>query len=423
MKKQKECREEGCHIQATIGHIGGVGETCNKHRDPGCVNVNVKRCTTNYCGKIATFGVKGTKIRVKCGQHRMKGFVNVNNGKYCKRKNCIRIPTYGKNGTLLTCKFHKKDGYIYMKKSQPNTVVNMFKKSKREIVPGRRKQNPKRCVVEDCENIARFGVFHKGVGRCRHISRCNDHRLEGDVNLTIRPCVHGNCMRQPLYGAITDLRASVCSDHNRHGYINLRTPRCKSDACSVYAFKDRSIANKPDPDAGRNNRLCTFCWRSMFPELSRHVSIRKEQFVLAEVQSRIPDLERYFMASDCKIPGQSCSTKRPDMVWKIGETLLQLEVDENGIKHEDDTDRLIDIHAAADTKYHICVRFNPDRSSDGSPPCMIRTQTKVGEPMYVRDAPEWNRRMGLLESEMRKILVGILAGESENMPWKVKVCF
>lgn len=92
------------------------------------------------------------------------------------------------------------------------------------------------------------------------------------------------------------------------------------------------------------------------------------------------------------------------MVWKVNDTLLYIEVDEDGQQHEDDDTRIIAIHAGSGCKNHICIKFNSDKTEDGRPPCMKR-HSKNGEGIfYERVDDEWNYRLPRLVTEVRSAL-------------------
>ena len=159
----------------------------------------------------------------------------------------------------------------------------------------------------------------------------------------------------------------------------------------------------------------------MFPNLDNKLKVRKEHFVLAEIQRQIPELEDYFVTQDCKIPGQSCVSYRPDIAWSVNDTLIHVEIDENGESHEDDDTRLVAIHSASNCKNHICIRFNPDESSKWGFPCLIKKTLCNGERVYSRHPTEWSRRMGILIPEIREVFEKCLDGKS--VCGKRKLCF
>ena len=119
-----------------------------------------------------------------------------------------------------------------------------------------------------------------------------------------------------------------------------------------------------------------------------------EQFILAEIQRQIPELEEYFHSWDCPLNG--CSTKRPDMAYYIRDTFLHIEIDENGLSHEDCEDRLKELRFASQKKNHDLIRFNPDKTSDGDDECLKRSIQKYGDLIYRKNNSEWDKRIPVL---------------------------
>lgn len=164
------------------------------------------------------------------------------------------------------------------------------------------------------------------------------------------------------------------------------------------------------------------CLLREHPHSNTRVTVSKEQFVLAEIQRQIPELEPYFITWDCALPGQDCTKKKPDMAWKIKDTLIHVEVDEGGEGHEDDMERIVSIHAASNLLNHVLIRFNPDRTSEGKQPCLKRTQLRNGDKAYIRHLPEWNRRIPILVENVRSALNEAL-GNVEVTTGKRKLFF
>ena len=152
---------------------------------------------------------------------------------------------------------------------------------------------------------------------------------------------------------------------------------------------ERGFAYYTNPSTNKIE-FCFNCHISLYPDLHKKVAVRKEQFVLAEIQRQIPELEEYFMVWDCAL--NSCTRKKPDMCWGVKETLIHVEIDENGDNHEDDSSRLLDIHGSTNFKNHVVIRFNPDSTEDGREPC-FKSIKKSGENMLRLYQPEWDRRI------------------------------
>jgi hypothetical protein len=93
------------------------------------------------------------------------------------------------------------------------------------------------------------------------------------------------------------------------------------------------------------------------------LNVRKEQYILAEVQRQLPELEDFFVTWDCPISG-GCSNKRPDMCYDFGAGSLIIEVDENGHRSYDtscDNKRTIELFQDLGERPVFFIRINPDK--------------------------------------------------------------
>ena len=62
------------------------------------VDVESKKCRTEGCGKIPSFGVAGTKMAEYCAHHAPGGMINVRSRK-CRTKGCGKKASFGVAGT------------------------------------------------------------------------------------------------------------------------------------------------------------------------------------------------------------------------------------------------------------------------------------------------------------------------------------
>ena len=271
-----------------------------------------------------------------------------------------------------------------------------------------------------CEEVGCLTRAWLGPEGCKPLS-CSAHKKEGYVFVEYRECEAQGCYTVPTFGPCLG-KPIRCEAHKYPGDVDLCSAKCKSEAC-VHSYEkyERPRAVKISPVSGKKE-LCIDCWRSVHPELDGKLSVRKEHFILAELQRLIPELEEYFLTHDCRIPGQTCSSKRPDMVWIVNDTLIHIEIDEWGNKHEDNLERLVGIHAASGLMYHSCIRFNPDPYED-YPACLKRTQTRSGEPVYRRNTYEWDRRIPILVEKMKQVFEACIQGSGSLVAGKVKLCF
>ena len=387
------CHENGCEKRAIYAQKDGEKPThCPKHgRKKGFINVVSKRCLEDGCTKQPIFGPKYGEKPTHCSDHGKKqGFIDVVNRR-CLEDGCTKQPNFGpKYGEKPThCFDHgKKQGFI--------DVVG------------------KRCLEDGCTTRPMFGPKYG-----EKPTHCATHgKKKNFIDVVSKRCKEDTCDITANFGPING-KAEYCSYHKKKDFVDVVHKRCVSESCAEYKNHDKFFASKINPTNGKME-LCYICWTAMFPDLNPR-KIRKEHFILAEVQRQIPELEEYFLAWDCKIPGQSCVAFRPDMAWIICDTLLHIEIDEYGSEHEDDDHRISEIHSASNKKNHVCIRFNPDKGSDGSPPCLKKVQLSTGESVYNKNPKEWDKRMNILIPEIRNAYRSAL--ENESVCGKRKLCF
>ena len=421
------CHENGCKKRAYYAlKYGDRPEFCSEHgKKRRFINVHVKRCFEEGCNTIASYGVRNG--RKYCAKHGKERNLKPIASKLCVEKGCQRHPRFGPlNGKKRThCKEHKKKDFI------PDYKKCISKGCSKQPSYGPSGERPeycaehgkeknhmnivtKRCSKDGCDIYPNFGPVN---GKATH---CVKHKKEYFIDVNHTKCSKDGCELNPSYGK-PDGKAEYCSNHGRkNGFVDVVHKRCVSNACSFYKKNhEKFLASKINPKSGKVE-LCYSCWTAMYPEFSKR-KVRKEQFILAEVQNQIPELQDYFLTWDCKIPGQSCVAFRPDMAWEINDTLLHIEIDEDGINHEDDDQRLAEIHSASNKKNHVCIRFNPDKSKDGSPPCMKQVTLTNGESVYSKEEKEWNKRMNKLIPELRNAYEDALVNKS--VCGKRKLCF
>jgi hypothetical protein len=110
-------------------------------------------------------------------------------------------------------------------------------------------------------------------------------------------------------------------------------------------------------------KLCRNCYNHIVLGGSPRQLVRKEQYVLAELQRQLPELEDFFVLWDCPIDG-GCSKRRPDMLFDFGIGSLVIEVDEDAHKSEDAScreKRMCEIYLDLGERPIVFIRFNPDK--------------------------------------------------------------
>lgn len=381
------CRSPGCQIRPNFAPSGRTPIHCASHKRPGDINVTKKVCTFPACRKTPTFGPAGGSTR-RCKPHALPDDVDIYVAP-CVAPHCDTCASYAKEGCRPKhCSKHKEGGEI---RARGFLCAH----------PG--------CTVSP--------AFAQPGSTPTH---CGQHRAKGDVDVMVKACLEDGCGKRATYGP-KDGKTKRCPSHRMPEDVDLINSRCHGAICSTYSQHERPFAKKHNPVTGKTD-MCAHCWRAQYPELDENLSVRKEHFVLAEIQRQIPELETYFLTHDCAIPGQSCSMKRPDMVWIIEDTLVHVEIDEGGKGHEDNLERLVGIHVASGLMYHACIRFNPDEYDD-YPACLRRKQSRSGEPIYSKNAEEWDRRIPILIDHMKSVLEACVNGQGSSVAGKTKLCF
>lgn len=270
----------------------------------------------------------------------------------------------------------------------------------------------RKCESENCIIRAYFGYTG---GRAE---RCSTHRLDGQINVKDKLC---DCGKKPYFG-LPGERPNKCFSHKLENFVDVRSKRCQHASCNVYEKYERNRALYVNPSTGKKD-LCLHCHRGLFPGKHLNASVRKEHILLAEIQNRFPNLNKYFVSWDCPL---SCTLKRADMLWKISETLFHIEIDEEGNSHEDNLERLVEIHAASNMRFHCVVRFNPDEYTRGEikyKPCLRKIRTSQGENIFTTNRKEWERRIPIVMDHLENIIENLEKGEDESVSGKTKICF
>ena len=96
-----------------------TAEYCTQHAPDGMVNVKGKMCRTEGCGKLAGFGVAGTKTAEYYIQHTHDGMVNVKKIT-CRTEGCDKWAAFGVEGmkTVEYCRQQALSGMVNVKKKK-----------------------------------------------------------------------------------------------------------------------------------------------------------------------------------------------------------------------------------------------------------------------------------------------------------------
>ncbi|OLQ01018.1 hypothetical protein AK812_SmicGene16288 [Symbiodinium microadriaticum] len=147
---------------------------------------------------------------------------------------------------------------------------------------------------------------------------------------------------------------------------------------------------------------CWSCLAAQYPDRAK-LKVRKEHLMLAELQRRLPWLgeKAEQLIWDCPVPG-GCTLKRPDMLFRLEDRFVQIEVDEEG--HEDlscaDEDSRLELIAADVGLPGLVLRLNPDAER-----VLKRRRLRNGEHCFcVGDADAFNDLFDAAEAAVETFL-------------------
>jgi hypothetical protein len=288
----------------------------------------------------------------------------------CVHPGCKKQPSFGKEGEKKPkhCSEHKDDDDV--------DVVHP------------------RCVHPGCKKQPCFG---KEDGKAKH---CFEHKDDDEGDLKNARCVHPGCKRRSSFGKEGEKKPKHCFEHKDDDEVDVVSPRCSRTDVHLDLAPRAYYKVKGDP-------LCPFCFTCMWPELAKR-QVRQEHLILAEIQRRVPELWNYFVVWDCRVPN-SCTLKRPDLLYETRLWYLHFEVDEHTRgPHEDHRGRLAEIqqHAMGD-RPGLVIRINPN----GRPAMLRLTQTSTGN-VWWSATKHFERLMDEVEAKVRQMAVPFL--ESEN---------
>jgi hypothetical protein len=201
-------------------------------------------------------------------------------------------------------------------------------------------------------------------------------------------CKETDCIKKPRFN-IKGLRNGLyCSEHKKHGMVNVKEQSCKSDWCST------QVGEKYDG-------YCLFCYRNLFPDkpVSRNYKT-KEYSVVEYVKTQFPDLS---WIADKQIIG-GCSKRRPDLLLDLGYQIVIIEIDENqhtGYDCSCQNKRIMELSQDLGHRPIVFIRFNPDDyEKDGTNISSCWGHNKNGI-CAVKKKDEWIQRLNTLGEQIK----------------------
>ena len=289
--------------------------------------------------------------------------------KRCKEEGCKKQPSYNYPGETAAffCSKHK--------------------------LPKMEDIRSKRCKEEGCTKYPSYNYASETTALF-----CIKHKLPTMENVVSRRCKEEGCKIHPSYNYPGETGCIYCSKHKLPTMMDVSHRRC-SNAVGVHTTDDiLPIARFKGEDSQWH---CFACFAHAFPHRISS-KMRQEQFVLAEIQRRMPELQDYPFQWDCPL---ACTLKRPDLVYDCYHWYLHFEIDEHGHRHEDNPERLREIHEAMGGRPGILVRINPNSKVK---PMMRKRLTASGHHAWSGNGRHFRDKMQIVENHVRKLAIGFL---------------
>jgi hypothetical protein len=239
------CIFKNCKITPCFG-VRGTKERlyCAEHKEINHVNVVDKMC--QKCDTIPSYGVKGTKEALRCSKHKEQDHVNVVD-KMCLK--CDTIPCFGVKGTdeAIYCVAHKEKDHVNVRNkkcemcgTQPSYGV---RGTKTAIRCTKHKEKDHVNVVdkscEKCDTLPSFGV--KGTKEAIY---CVKHKEKDHVNVVSKMCEFENCDKQASYGVKNTKNRIRCDKHKEIDHVRMsKKSKCEMcDKTPTYGVKNTKNA-------------------------------------------------------------------------------------------------------------------------------------------------------------------------------------
>jgi hypothetical protein len=371
------CKFLDCAKNAIYNYVGLKAKFCKDHKEDGMIDVKHKKCEHN-------------KQKTKCKECTPTAYCS--HGKLKERCKLCGGSAFCEHGK-------RKDNCI---ECDGNSICE-HKKQKRNC--------------KDCGGsaICEHGKYKNICIECGGSSLCIHNKQKryckecdgsafcehGKYKIYCSECDGASlCIHSKVKHYCKECDGSAFCEHGKYKdkCQQCGTGLCQSEACSIYDNTERPLAQH----LVNGLKLCRNCYNHLVPgDAKPKTLVRKEQFVLAEIQRQLPELEDFFVLWDCPIDG-GCSNKRPDMLYDFGIGCLVIEIDEDAHKSEDPScreKRMCEIFLDLGERPLIFIRFNPDRYGTREP--IFRMTLKTHQLRC--NETEFEYRMEKLVEEIKKV--------------------
>ena len=173
-------------------------EYCSRHAPDGMINVHSRKCRTEGCAQIPSFGVDGTRMVKYCAQHALGTMVDINHRK-CRPGGCGKFPSFGVAGSKTM---------EYCAKHAPVEMVDV------ENMKGRTEDGGKQPSFE--------------VEGTKTMENCAPLAPNDMIDACSRNSTTGGCGKQPSFGVANTRTSEYCAENTRI-------------KCGVKGYREREV--------------------------------------------------------------------------------------------------------------------------------------------------------------------------------------
>lgn len=281
--------------------------------------------------------------------------------------------------TCISCRNKNNEKHNKNPEIKNESQRKSYHNNKNKEVP----EGYKNCHSKHNKLIIEF-IDKNGIER----DQCNDCR-----NSTKR-CEILECNKYPYFNYPGKTSRIFCNDHRLNGMIDIKNKLCVLD-CGTRVERN-----------GKYRNHCLRCFINTFPteRVSKLYKV-KEQYVIDFLKETYPNKNIEFN----KEVKEGCSKRKPDAYIDLLTYIIIIECDENQHRFYDpscENKRMGDLFNDLGKRPIICIRFNPDsyKKIDGSTEPSSFIDVKDLNVPKIRLAKEWNSRLKLLKITIDKYL-------------------
>ena len=155
------------------------------------------------------------------------------------------------------------------------------------------------CINPECNTRANFNYSNETKGLY-----CNEHKLDGMVNVVSKKCNNPDCNKQPWYNYMNEKKGLYCTVHKLDGMIDILHKKCNNPDCikqPIYNYSNETkglyCSARGDIPFPETICCCVYCFHSL--EDSNCLDLPGKLLYPDHVSPRIPHFHRSSPKEGC----------------------------------------------------------------------------------------------------------------------------